>query len=109
MICLESASYNATNGNVNEYDISLYDIQTFTEELSNTNHTLSTPVFVEGKFSGATGFLRSSVSNSTSLTLYETQGDIIPNEPLIFNGIEDTRVALAITSFGVSDVKSLFA
>ena len=106
---LESGSYNATNGSVNEYDISLYDIQTFTEVTLNTNHTLSTPVFVEGKFSGATGFLRSSVSNSTSLTLYETQGDIVPNEPLIFNGIEDTRVALAITSFGVSDVKSLFA
>ena len=41
--------------------------------------------------------------------MYETQGDIIPNEPLIFNGIENGRVALAITSFGVSDVKSLFA
>ena len=106
---LESGSYNATNGNINEYDVSLYDVQTFTEVTLNTNHTLSTPVFVEGKFSGATGFLRSSVSNSTSLTLYETQGDIIPNEPLIFNGIENGRVALAITSFGVSDVKSLFA
>ena len=105
---LESGSYNATNGNVNEFDISLYDIQTFTEVTLNTNHTLSTPVFVEGKFSGATGFLRSSVSNSTSLTLYETQGDIIPNEPLIFNGIENGRVALAITSFGVSDVKTIF-
>ena len=106
---LESGSYNATNGDVNEFDISLYDIQTFTEVTLNTNHTLSTPVFVEGKFSGATGFLRSAVSNSTSLTLYETQGDIIPNEPLIFNGVENTRVALAITSFGMSDVKTIFA
>ena len=105
---LESGSYNATNGDVNEFDISLYDIQTFTEVTLNTNHTLSTPVFVEGKFSGATGFLRSAVSNSTSLTLYETQGDIIPNEPLIFNGVENTRVALAITSFGMSDVKAIF-
>ena len=61
---LESGSYNATNGDVNEFDISLYDIQTFTEVTLNTNHTLSTPVFVEGKFSGATGFLRSAVSLS---------------------------------------------
>ena len=105
---LESGSYNATNGDVNEFDISLYDIQTFTEITLNNSHTLATPVFVEGKFSGATGFLRSPVSSSASLTLYETSGDIIPNEPLIFNGIEDGRVALAVTSFGMSDVKAIF-
>ena len=72
------------------------------------SHTLSTPTFIKGKYSGATGFLRSAVSASTSLQVYETSGDFIPNEPMIFNGIEDSRVSVAVTSFGVRDVKSLY-
>ena len=30
------------------------------------------------------------------------------NEPFIFNGVEDSRVATAVTSFGMSDVKSIY-
>ena len=105
---LESGAYNTSTPTANEWDISLYDIQTFTKITLNANHTLSTPTFVKGKYSGATGFLRSAVSASTSLNLYETNGDFIPNEPMIFNGIEDSRVSVAVTSFGVRDVKSIF-
>ena len=105
---LESGAYNTSTPTENEWDISLYDIQTFTKITLNANHTLSTPTFVKGKYSGATGFLRSAVSASTSLNLYETNGDFIPNEPIIFNGIEDSRVSVAVTSFGVRDVKSIF-
>ena len=36
---------------------------------------------------------------ATSLTLYETNGEFVPNEPLIFNGIENSRVSV-VTSFG---------
>jgi len=106
---LESGSYNTSNANINEFDISLYDIQTFTKITLNANHTLSTPTFVKGKYSNATGFLRSSISATTSLQVYETSGEFIPNEPLIFNGVENSRVSVAITSFGVRDVKSLYA
>ena len=94
--------------NANEWDISLYDIQTFTKITLNANHTLSTPTFIKGKYSGATGFLRSAVSASTSLQVYETNGDFVPNEPLIFNGIENSRVSVAVTDFGIRDVKSIF-
>ena len=58
---LESGSYNATNSNVNEYDVSLYDVQTFSKVTLNQAITQATPAFIKGKFSGATGFLRSSV------------------------------------------------
>ena len=106
---LESGSYNATNSNINEYDISLFDIQTFTNVTLNQAITLSTPAFIKGKFSGATGFLRSNASNTTSLSIYDRSGDLVPNEPLIINGEENSRIALAVTSFGISDVKSLYA
>ncbi len=106
---LESGAYNTSTPTANEWDISLYDIQTFTKITLNTNHTLSTPTFVKGKYSGATGFLRSAVSASTSLQVYETNGEFVPNEPLIFNGIENSRVSVAVTNFGIRDVKSLYA
>ena len=105
---LESGSYNTSNANINEFDISLYDIQTFTKITLNANHTLTTPTFVKGKYSNATGFLRSAVSASTSLQVYETNGEFVPNEPLIFNGVEDSRVSVAVTNFGIRDVKSIF-
>ena len=105
---LESGAYNTSNANINEWDISLYDIQTFTKITLNANHTLSTPTFIKGKYSGATGFLRSAVSDSTSLQVYETNGEFVPNEPLIFNGIENSRVSVAVTDFGIRDVKSIF-
>ncbi len=106
---LESGSYSATNSNVNEYDISLFDVQTFSEITLNQAITQSIPAFIKGKFSGATGFLRSNASNTTSLTLYEKSGELVPNEPIIINGEENSRVALAVTSFGVGDAKSLYA
>ena len=106
---LESGSYSATNSNVNEYDISLYDVQTFSKVTLNQAITQAIPAFIKGKFSGATGFLRSSASNTTSLTLYDKSGELVPNEPIIINGEENSRIALAVTSFGMADVKSLYA
>ena len=106
---LSQGAYNTSTPTANEWDISLYDIQTFTKITLNANHTLSTPTFIKGKYSGATGFLRSAVSDSTSLQVYETNGEFVPNEPLIFNGIENSRVSVAVTDFGIRDVKSIFS
>ena len=105
---LESGSYNTSNSKINEYDISLFDIQTFTTVTLNQAISLSTPAFIEGKYSGATGFLRSSTSTD-ALTIYDKSGELVVNEPLIINGIENSRIAVALTSFGMSDVKSLYA
>jgi len=105
---LDSGSYNSTNSNINEWNISLYDIQIISEITLNEPINLSVPTFVKGKYSGATAFLKSSVSAGVALTVYEKTGNFIQNEPFIFNGIENTRVATAITSYNISDVKSVF-
>jgi len=104
---LDSGSYNSNNPQLNEWNISLYDIQTVTEITLNEPITLETPIFVKGKYSGSTAFLKSSVSAGTALTVYEKTGNFVKNEPFIFNGIENSRVAIAITSYGISDVKSV--
>ena len=106
---LESGSYSTDNANTNEWGLSLFDVQPFTLLTLNQAHTLSVPTFVKGANSGATAFLRDAVSNSTALTLYERNGSFIENESLIFNGIEDGRIAIAITEKSIANVKSVFA
>jgi hypothetical protein len=105
---LESGSYSTSNANENEWNLALYDVQTITDIALNQSHTLSIPTFVKGDNSGATGFLRHSVSAGTAITVYETSGSFIPNEKLTFNGIADGRIAIAITEHGISDVKSVY-
>ena len=48
------------------------------------------------------------VSAGIAVTVYETNGSFIPNERLIFNGIDDGRIALAVTAHGISDARSVF-
>jgi len=105
---LESGSYTLANSKVNEWDTSLYDIQLFSKVTLNEPVTFSIPTQIKGKYSGATGFLRSAVSNSTSLVVYEKTGEFVTNEPFVINGVDNNRVATAITSFGMQDVKQLY-
>ena len=105
---LESGSYSTSNANLNEWNISLYDIQTITEITLNEPITLSVPTFVEGANSGASGFIKDAVSANSLITIYDTKGSFLRNESFIFDGIESGRVAIAVTSFGISDVKSVY-
>ena len=105
---LESGSYNSSLPATNEWDISLFDVQTFSIATLNENHTLSVPTFIKGLQTGATAFLRSAVTNSKSLTLYEVEGQFNAFEPLSFNGVDSGYVGVAITNFGISDAKSIY-
>jgi len=107
---LESGSYSTSNQKINQWDVSLFDIQTFSEITINQPITLPIPTYIKGKYSGSTAFLRSSVSAGTALTVYEKKGDFVANEPLIFNEDEstNTRVAIAVTAYGLSNVKSVY-
>jgi hypothetical protein len=106
---LESGSYNSSNLDLNQWDISLYDIQTYSEIRLNEPITLLTPTQVKGKSSGAVGFLRYDISNSGILTAYNVSGKFSIGEKLIFDGIENTRVSTAVTSYGIGDIKSIYS
>lgn len=105
---LESGSYNTSTPNANEWDIALYDIQTYTEISLNEPITLTTPTYIRGKSSGAVGFLRYNATNSGIITAYNTKGTFVIGEKFIFDGIENTRVSTAVTAYSTSDVKSLY-
>jgi hypothetical protein len=104
---LDSGSYSTSNSNLNEWNISLFDIQTFTNITLNNSVTLSTPTFVKGNNSGATAFLKDNIVG-TDLTLYDVKGSFIPFESFSFDGIDSGIIGIAVTSYGISDIKSVY-
>ena len=105
---LESGSYNPAFSDLNEWDITLYDIQTYVDITLNEPITLSTPTHIKGNASGATGFLRYDVSNSGIITAYNVSGKFSIGEKLIFDGIENTRVTTKVSEKSLGDVKSVY-
>jgi hypothetical protein len=105
---LESGSYTTSNSDVNQWDISLYDIQTYTEIELNEPISLNIPTHIKGKESGATGYLRYAATEARNITIYNTKGTFSRGERLIFDGIQNTRIITDIKSYGIGDVKSLY-
>jgi len=105
---LESGAYDVADSNLNVWDTSLFDIQTYTEITLNENITLDTPTHIKGKASGATGFLKYAVTNSGIITAYNIKGSFALGESFIFDGIENNRVSTAVTAYGTNDVKSIY-
>jgi len=106
---LESGSYNTTsNSKSNEWDISLYDIQTYTEITLNEPINLSVPTQVKGNYSGAVGFLRYNVNDSNTITVYNIRGKFAIGETFSFDGIESSRISTSINSYGIEQVKSIY-
>ena len=105
---LEAGSYETSNKNLNRWDIALYDIQPYTEITLNEPITLQVPAHIKGNSSGAVGYLRYDLSNSGILTAYGVQGNFYLGESFVINGISESRVSTALTSYNVSDVKSIY-
>jgi len=105
---LEGGSYNTPFPNLNNWDLSLYDVQLYTTVTLNDAVTLTVSTRVKGESSGATGFLKSAVTNSTSLSLYNVSGEFHKGERLLFNGVLDNaRFVVTDKNFSLSDVKSV--
>ena len=91
---LTDASYtnNATNWN-----LYLYDIQTYTTVGLNTSVTsveLPATSFVKGKSSGASGFAVSAGGASSTINLRQTSGTFSVGEQLIINGIDFPEICI---------------
>jgi hypothetical protein len=106
---LESGAYDNVYPDTNRWDVSLFDMQVYTELELNEAATLTTPTFIEGKSSGATAYLRHPISAGTALTAYCVQGDFFTGEKLEFNGVSaNSRSAVDVHNFEISDVQSLY-
>lgn len=99
------ASNSAYSDASSTFDLYLFDIQTDTEITLNQTLTISAPALIEGKNSGAKGYLRSVSGNI--LTLHQTSGNFVLDEAILVNGIENGRIITKVLEFDISDIKSV--
>jgi len=100
----------SSTGITTTYELRVFDIQTFTSVGLSTNITLPISALIEGKTSGAKGFLRSSVSNSTSLILQDVSGRFVKDEGIVVSGISTYgQVVKSIRDYKLSDVYSVYS
>ena len=104
---LTDASYS---GNATNWDLYLYDIQTYTtitlnKEISDTE--LPATSFVKGKSSGSSGFSVSAGGNSVTIKLRQTSGTFSVGEQLIINGLDFPRSIKSVISYSSEDIKSV--
>ena len=95
-----------------EHDLYVFDVQTFVDLKINTALTpLQCPAasFVKGKSSGATGFVETTVNNTTAVKLTQTSGTFVSGEQIIINGDESiVRSIQVLKIHSIRDVKSVY-
>lgn len=91
-------------------NLRIFDVETFTNiGLTTSISSLSTPSIIRGKKSKASGYLKTSITNSRLLTLYSVSGSFLENEPITINGIDDGRLINEVVDYDISDVKSIYS
>jgi hypothetical protein len=92
------------------WDLYLYDIQTYTTLVLNSpvsNSELPATSFVKGKSSGATGYAVAAGGDSNTINLRQTSGTFSVGEQLIINGIDFPRTIRTATSYSTENIKSI--
>jgi len=90
-----------------KFEASLYDIQTYNYLQLSSATSISVPAFIEGKNSGASGYLVSSITNDTQVVLYQVSGTFSKNEAIKINGIDNTRTIKELRDYDISDVHQI--
>ena len=99
-------------GDTSEWDLHLFDMQTFTRlELNQSvsNAELPDTSFVRGLSSGATGFAIAAGGASAVVKLTQVTGVFVAGEQIIIN--EDSEIPRSIRTvrtFGIQDIKSVY-
>jgi hypothetical protein len=103
------ASYSSAATN---WDLYLYDIQTYTQLILNQSATtaeLPATSFIKGKSSGASGYAVSAAGGSSTINLRQTSGSFIVGEQLIINGLDtNSRTISSVKVYSAKDIKSVY-
>ena len=109
---LEQGGYDVQNLETNQWDLSLFDIQTYSSITLNEPITLSIPTYIRGSQTGATGYLKESVSSSSTINAYQIRGEFSEKENIIFSGSDENELSRYITNirnYAISDIKSVYS
>ena len=102
----------AYTGDSTEWELHLFDIQTFTRLVLNnavSNTELPDASYVRGLSSGATGYATQAGGSSAVVKLTQVTGSFIAGEGVIIN--EDPELSRSIQTvriFGIEDIKSVY-
>jgi exosome complex RNA-binding protein Csl4 len=97
---------NAYSDDASQFNLYLFDIQTYTEIVGTAStNTIINGSYIQGKNSGAAGFVKS--FSGANLSLYQVSGQFAFNEKLIIDGIESTISIGTVTDYSVNDIKSV--
>ena len=91
------------------FDLTLFDIQTYTYLTLNAVTTVDAPAIIEGKNSGAYGFVLNSTNLQNQLVLYEVSGQFQKEEALLINGEDLTRIVTEVESYNINDIAQVYA
>jgi len=99
----------AYSGAATQWDLYLYDIQTYTNLTFNRSVTgteIPKTSFIRGKSSGASGYAVAAGSG-TSLNIYQTSGTFVADEQVTINGVDTALSIKEFTVYGIRDIKSV--
>ena len=107
---LRNTPYSATQGASSEWNLYLYDIQTYTKLTLNTAlaaHDCPTSTFVRGVSSGASGYVTNVAG--ADVTISQTSGSFITGEQILINETDEhSRSIKTIVTYGIDDIKSVY-
>jgi len=89
------------------FEGSVFDLQTYTYLTLNTTITLSTPAFVQGKNTSASGYLVSNVTNSNQVILYQVSGNFSVGEQLKIDGQDVSRTIVNVRDYNLGDIRQV--
>ncbi len=100
---IDNTSYS---GDSSQFNLYLFDIQTYTNIVGTSGISSAiTGSYIQGKNSGASGYIKE--KSGASLSLYQVSGQFILNESLIVDGIESEASIGTVTNYSINDIKSL--
>ena len=107
---LRNTPYSATEGGASEWNLYLYDIQTYTKltlNLALAAHDCPTSTFVRGVSSGASGYV-TEVAGAV-VTISQTSGTFITGEKILINETDEhSRSISSFEVYGADDIKSVY-
>ena len=109
MVAYGTGPNGSIPGDATTFNLFVFDVHTYTKLTLNSAITVASPALIEGKSTGARGYLTSSVTNGTVLTLSSQTGQFIKDEQIIIDGIENGRLISEVTDYKISDISSVEA
>jgi len=95
-----------------EWDLYLFDVQTYTELTLNqslTSGECPATSYVRGASSGASGYVVDAAAGNTVIKLSQTSGTFIQGESIVINESPVVRRTIrSIKSYSVDDIKSIY-